>query len=240
MPPRSLRKRSLSILSLVLTSHRRHEVGADLVGEHDSHGLALPQPPGFDLEIDQPDADAEEEPGQKIVDANRERHDVIDFLRRRPAERRDVLFRDHRVVKLIILVIKLDDRPRQLRALFKAKAGGQRPGSHIAHHDLERNDLDLANQLLAHVDSTDKMRRHADVIEPLEDVFRDSVVENALAFDDLMLLGVERGRVILEILDEGAGLRALIEDLGFTFINASAAIHAVRPWLEEIHSRGLF
>ena len=84
------------------------------------------------------------------------------------------------------------------------------------------------------------MRGHADVVQPLEDVFRDPVVENAFAFDDLMLLRVERGRVILKILDEGARLRALIEDLGFTLINASAAIHAVRPWLEEIHSRGLF
>src|ERR1700677_423110 len=35
-------------------------VRADLVGKHDSHRLTLPQPPGFDLEIDQSDADAEE------------------------------------------------------------------------------------------------------------------------------------------------------------------------------------
>jgi hypothetical protein len=55
-----------------------------------------------------------------------------------------------------------------------------------------------------------------------------------------MLLGVERGRVILEILNKSARLRALVQNLGFAFINASAAIHAVRPWLEEIHSRGLF
>ena len=84
------------------------------------------------------------------------------------------------------------------------------------------------------------MGRHADVVQPLEDVFRDPIVENAFSLDYLMLLGVECGRVILEILDESAGLRALIKNLGFAFINASAAIHAVRPWLEEIHSRGLF
>ena len=196
--------------------------------------------PGFDLEIDQSDADAKKEPGQEVVDPDRQRHDVVDLLRRGPAEGGDVLFRNHRVVQLIVLVIKLDDRPRQLSAFLEAKASGQRPGRDIAHHDLERNDLDLANQLLAHVDSADKMSGNADVIEALEDVFRDSVVENAFAFDDLMLLGVERGRIVLEILDEGAGLRALVQDLGFTFINASAAIHAVRPWLEEIHSRGLF
>ena len=151
-----------------------------------------------------------------------------------------MLLRNHRIVELIILVIKFDDRPRQLRALLEAEAGRQRPRCDVAHDDLERNDFDLANQLLTHVDSADEMGGHADVVQPLEDIFRDSIVENALAFDHLMLLRVERGRVILEILDEGAGLRALVEDLGFAFIDASAAVHAVRPWLEEIHFAGLF
>src|SRR5271154_3328394 len=36
-------------------------VGADLVGEHDPHVLALPQAPGFDLEVDEPDANPQEQ-----------------------------------------------------------------------------------------------------------------------------------------------------------------------------------
>ena len=108
--------------------------------------------PHLDLEIDEPDADAEEQAGQEVVDANRERHDVVDFLRRRPAERGDVLFRDHRVVQRVVLVVKLDDRARQLRAFLDAEARRERARGDVAHHDLERNDLDLANQLLAHVD----------------------------------------------------------------------------------------
>ena len=71
-------------------------------------------------------------------------------------------------------------------------------------------------------------------------VLANPVGQDTLAFDHLVLLGVECGRVILEMLDEGAGLGALVEDLGLAFIDASAAVHAVRPWLEEIHARGLF
>jgi hypothetical protein len=40
-----------------------------------------------------------------------------------------------------------------------------------------------------------------------------------------VLLAVERGGVIFKVLDEGAGLRALIEDLGFAFIDATALVH---------------
>jgi hypothetical protein len=57
------------------------------------------------------------------------------------------------------------------------------------------------------------MRRHPDIVEVLEQVFRDSVVEDALALDDLVLLGVEGGRVVLEMLDQRSRLRAFIKDL---------------------------
>src|SRR3984885_6363998 len=81
----------------------------NLVGDHDPHQIVLPQPTGFHLEIDETDTDAEEQPGQEVVDADRERHDVVDLLRRRPTERGDVLFRHHRIVELIVLVIELDN-----------------------------------------------------------------------------------------------------------------------------------
>ena len=56
-----------------------------------------------------------------------------------------------------------------------------------------------------------------------EDMLGNAVVEHALAGDRSLLLGVERGRVVLEILDQGAGLRPLVEDLGLAFIDESAA-----------------
>src|SRR3546814_18442591 len=68
-----------------------------------------------------------------------------------------------------------------------------------------------------------------------------AVVEHPLAGDRALFLGVEGGRVVLEILDERAGLRTLIEDLGLAFVDLAAAGHGLdapgqtkatvaRPW----------
>ena len=70
------------------------------------------------------------------------------------------------------------------------------------------------------------------VCERGEDVLRDAVVDDALAADRAALLRVERGRVVLEILDERARLRTLVEDLGLALINLAAASHGSR------HSNG--
>ena len=165
----------------------------------------------------------------------RQRHDVVDLLGRRPAEGGDVLLRHHRIAERVVLVIELDDRARQLRAFLDAEPLRQRAGGDVAHHDFERNDLDLANQLLAHVEAADEVGRHADVVQVLEYVFGDAVVEHPLAFDDLVLLRVERGGIVLEVLDQRSRLRAFVKDLCLAFINAATAAHRCVPWLEEIH-----
>ena len=59
----------------------------------------------------------------------------------------------------------------------------KRAGRDVAHDDLERDDLDLAHQLLAHVEAAHEMRRHADLVELQHQVFADAVVEHALAGD---------------------------------------------------------
>ena len=79
------------------------------------------------------------------------------------------------------------------------------------------------------------MGRNADVVQMLEDVFGNAVVEHALAFDHLVLFGVEGGGVVLEILDQRSRLRAFIEDLGLAFINAAAAAHRRVPWFLKVH-----
>ena len=66
---------------------------------------------------------------------------------------------------------------------------------------------------------------HADIVQILEDIFRNPVVQNALAVDHFMLFGIEGGGVVLEVLDQSARLRAFIEDLGLAFVNATAAVH---------------
>ena len=178
-------------------------------------------------------------PGQEVVDADGERHDVVDFLRRGPAERGDVLFRHHGVVELVVLVIELDDRARQLGALLDAEALRQRARGDVPHHHFQRHDLDLANQLLAHVEAADEMGRHPDVVEVLKQVLRNPVVEDALALDHLVFLGIERGRVVLEVLDQGSRLRTFIQDLGLAFINAASTAHWDVPCFVEIHEIGV-
>ena len=225
----------MSSFSFDLMSHSRHvsgEISSATTIRIRSFSHSRPH---LHLEIDEPDADAEEQAGQEVVDADGQRHDVVDLLRRRPAERGDVLLRHHRIVERVVLVVELDDRARQLRAFLDAEPLRQRAGGDVAHHDFERNDLDLANQLLAHVEPLDEVGRHADVVEMLEDVFRDPVVEDALALDHLMLLRVERGRVVLEMLNKRARLRSFIKNLRLAFIDAATAAHRDIPWFEKIH-----
>src|SRR4051812_16388008 len=211
----------------------------DFVGDDDPHHVVFEQAAAFHLEIDQADADAEEKPGQEVVDADGERHDVVDFLRRRPAERGDVLFGDHRVVELVVLVIELDDRARQLGAFLDAEALRQRSRRHVPHHHLQRHDLDLANQLFTHVEAADEMGRHPDIVEVLKQVLRNPVIEDTLALDHLMFLCIERGRIVLKVLDQGSRLRAFIQYLGLAFINAASTAHWDVPGFVEIHESGV-
>src|SRR5262249_32053273 len=201
----------------------------------DTHDVVFPQPAGFHLEIDQTNADAEEKPGQEIVDADGERHDVVDLLRRSPAEGGDVLFRHHRIIELVVLVVELDDRARQLGALLDTKSLRQRTCRDITHHDFKRNDLHLADQLLAHVEPADEVSRHSDIVEVLEYIFRDAIIEDALALDHLVLFGVEGGRVVLEMLNQRSRLRAFVEDLRLAFVNSATAAHGSVPWFVKVH-----
>ena len=69
------------------------------------------------------------------------------------------------------------------------------------------------------------MRRNADVVEILKNELGDPVVEHPFSVDYLVLLGVKRGGVVLEVLDERTRFGTLIEDLCLAFVNAAAAIH---------------
>src|SRR6185503_19439484 len=137
----------------------------------------------LDLEVDEANADAAEKADQEIVDPERQRHDLVDLGRVCPAEGGDVLLAHHRIAQRVVLEVELDDRARQRLALFQAQALRQRAGGHVAYHDLERNDLHLADQLLAHVEAAHEVRRYADLAQLAEDVLGDAVVEDALALD---------------------------------------------------------
>ena len=128
-------------------------------------------------------------------------------------------------LELVRLVVELDDRARQRGAFIDADARRERAGGDVAHHHLERDDLHLANELLAHVQPLDEMGRHADLAELHEQILGDAVVEDALALDLVVLLVVEGGGVVLEVLDERTRLRAFIQNLGLAFVDAAAPVH---------------
>src|SRR4029077_3174095 len=81
-------------------------VWRNLVCDDDPHHLVFPEPATFHFEIHKSDTDAEEESGEKVVDTDGKRHDVIDLLRGRPTERGDVLFGAHRITERVVLVVK--------------------------------------------------------------------------------------------------------------------------------------
>ena len=79
------------------------------------------------------------------------------------------------------------------------------------------------------------MRRHADVIEMLEHIFRNTIVKHALAFDDLVLLGIEGSRIVLEVLNQCSRLRPFVQDLGLAFVDAATAAHRRVPCFVKVH-----
>ena len=148
-----------------------------------------------------------------------------------------MFFRHHRIIQLVVFVIELDDRARQRRAFFQPETGRERPRSNIAHYNFKRNNLDFADQLLPHIQPSNKMRRHADRVQLQKNIFRDAIVQHALAIKHGVFLGIERGCIIFEMLHERTRLRTLIKDLRLALINPTAAIHRHIPWFEKIHKR---
>ena len=102
---------------------------------------------------------------------------------------------------------------------------GERTGGDVPHDDFQRYDLDFLDQLLAHVQPADEMRRDAHPVQMREDVLRNAIVEHALAVDDIMLLLVEGSGIVLEELDERTWLRAFVKDLGLALVNPAATVH---------------
>ena len=112
---------------------------------------------------------------------------------------------------------------------LEAEPLDQRAGGVVADDHLDRDDLHFANQLLAHVEPAHEMRGHADLVEPRHQVLGDAVVEHPLAGNHALLLVVESGGVVLEILHQGAGLGPFVEDLRLAFVDPPATGHGRDP-----------
>jgi hypothetical protein len=92
------------------------------------------------------------------------------------------------------------------------------------------NDLDFADQLLAHVETLQEVRRQADIVQLHHHEFGDAVVEHALAVEHGALLVVEGRRVVLEVLDKRARLGTLVQDLRLAFVDLPALDHNFVSW----------
>ena len=136
------------------------------------------------------------------------------------------------VVQLVALVIVFDNGAGQNGAFLDPQTLGHRARRHVPHHDFQRDDLHLFHQLLAHVEAAHEMGRDPDGVQLGHQVFADAVVQHTLAVERGLLGGIESGGVVLEILDDGAGLRSFIEDLGLAFVDLAAAFHGLsfRGW----------
>src|SRR3546814_7564087 len=83
------------------------------------------------------------------------------------------------------------------------------------------------------------MGRDTNLRQQCENMLGNAVIQYTLTADGAFFLRIEGGRVILEILDDGAGLRPFIEDLGFAFINLGATGHAGVPTHETCNRNNM-
>src|SRR3546814_19658232 len=91
---------------------------------------------------------------------------------------------------------------------------------------LFRSDFHLPHKLFAHVEAADEMGRDTNLRQQCENMLGNAVIYYTLTAEGAFFLRIEGGRVIFEILDDGAGLRPFIEDLGVAFIHLEATGHA--------------
>src|SRR3546814_9833877 len=115
-PPRSTRTDTLFPDTTRFRAPQAAAVGADLVGEEDAAVIAVPDAPEFELEVDQADADAGEQPRHEIVDAQRHVLNVVQFLAAAPVEAFDMVLGDQGVAKRIVLVAIFDQGAGKLRS----------------------------------------------------------------------------------------------------------------------------
>src|SRR6185437_15058240 len=66
-------------------------------------------------------------------------------------------------------------------------------------------------------------------------VLGNPVIEDALALNYLVFLGIEGSRIVLEMLNQRSRLRAFIEGFRLAFVNAATAAHGRVPRFLKIH-----
>jgi len=117
---------------------------------------------------------------------------------------------NQRIIERVGLVIVLDHRLLERLALFAAEPLRHRTRDDISHHGFDRNDIQAFAQHLAIVQAAHKMGSDPGAFQQREEQFRHPVVHHALGFDGPALFGVERGRIVLEVLDHEVRVRSRV------------------------------
>ncbi len=129
-----------------------------------------------------------------------------------------MLAKNQGIVESVVLVVVLDHRTRQLLAFFAAEPLRHRTRDDIAHDGFDRDDLQPLAQHLAIIEAAHEMRLDAVAFEQREEQLRHAVIDDALVLDRAFFLGIEGGRVVLEIGNDQIGVGGRIELLRLALV----------------------
>jgi hypothetical protein len=102
------------------------------------------------------------------------------------------------------------------------------PAATFRIDDLDRNDLDFADQLFAHVQAADEVRRNTDLAEPFTKMYSEMrLLMTPLPSIWACFLLLKAVASSLKCWTMRARLRAFVEDLGFAFVDAATLVHEV-------------
>ena len=197
-------------------------VGRNLVRQHDGAVAGLAE---LQLEVDQLDARLLQEAAQELVDFQGIAGNQLDLLLGGPAHGGDVVFVDHGVAQVVVLVAVLNDGLFQLGALGHAQALAQAAGGDIAHNDLQGYDVNLLHQGLPVGDFLDVVGGDAVLFQHLHEEIGHPVVNHALAGDGALLQAVEGGGVVLVIHQHHIGIVRCENLLGLALVNLLQLLH---------------
>ena len=71
------------------------------------------------------------------------------------------------------------------------------------------------------------MSGDADLFKTQHQVFGNTIVEHTFTGNRALLFVIKSGRIIFEVLDQRAGLRPLVKDLGLAFVDLFASGHGL-------------
>ena len=148
-----------------------------------------------------------------------------------------MIFVDHRIAKFVFLVAEFQDRARERCSLRKAQKAAKRTCRAVTDDNFQRNDLYFLDQHFTVIQGLDVMGNNAPRLKHLENFRRDFVINDALLVYGPLLGGIERGRVILEILDDKIGIVRRIKNFGFAFVDFVALFHYLIPTCLKMRSR---